>query len=343
MTLSMRSRWLVAGAACVAAASLWVGIGEAATQPAGPPVPGRTIAQLFATVAPVDPGPLGTGLEGAAFDAKGNFYFVDTEAPAGRPKLMSLDLNTRRVADLYTDSTSMLNCVGFAPNGTMYLCDLKGRVVSFDPSAGTLTDVVTKVVDAADPSDTSLVPDDLAVAPNGDVYIADYQGTPGAPPGRIVVFSGGVARSALSGLAHPNGITFTPDYGALWVDEDLPNTLDHVARQFPNPAEQSTVTPIAHTASYLSLGGSAYTDSLTTDGAGNVYLAVYGTGEVLEFDPNGVQIGRVSFPPSAPNVTHVAIEPGTRHAFVTASGPGGGYIYTFTALAPAPANTPNGG
>lgn len=72
-------------------------------------------------------------------------------------------------------------------------------------------------------------------------------------------------------------------------------------------------------------------------------MAVYGGAEVLEFNPEGIQVGRVVFPSSAPRVTHVAIKPGTRQAFVTASGPGGGYIYTFQALAAAPAGLPNGG
>jgi lactonase len=63
----------------------------------------------------------------------------------------------------------------------------------------------------------------------------------------------------------------------------------------------------------------------------------------LEFNADGIEIGRVVFPGSAPRVTHVAIQPGTRNAYATASGPDGGCIYTFQALAPAPANTPNGG
>jgi lactonase len=333
----MRTRWWVAGAVCVVAASSWVGVGQAATQPGAPQhQPGTTQAQLFATVTGVDPGPLGTGLEGAAFDAKGNFYFVDTEAAAGKPKLMSLDLGTRAVSTLYSDNTSMLNCIGFAPDGTMYLCDLRGKVDSFDKATGTLTDVLDNVDGAP------IVPDDLAVAPNGDVYFADYQGTPKAPPGGIVKLSGGKADTELSGLVHPNGIVFAPDYSGLWIDQDLAGTLDHVAYQFPNPANL-TPTPIPHAASYLSLGANAYADSLTVDGAGNIYLAVYGGGEVFEFNPQGLQTGKVIFPASAPNVTHVAIQPGTRRAFVTASGPGGGYVYTFPALAPAPANTPNGG
>jgi lactonase len=72
-------------------------------------------------------------------------------------------------------------------------------------------------------------------------------------------------------------------------------------------------------------------------------MAVYAAGEVLEFNSAGIQIGRALFPRSVPRVTHVAIEPGTRRALVTASGPGGGYIYTFQALAAAPAAVPNGG
>lgn len=329
----MRRPWLVAGAVAVVAASLWVGVSQAAPQQHQP---GNTQAQLFATVTGVDPGPLGTGLEGAAFDAKGNFYFVDTEAAPGAPKLMTLDLATRKPSTLYTDNTSMLNCIGVAPDGTMYLCDLRGKVDTLNRAAGTLTDVLDNL------GGTPIVPDDLAVAPNGDVYLADYQGTPGDPPGRIIKLSGGAATLQLSGLSHPNGIVFTPDYSGLWIDQDLGNTLDHVAYQFRNPANLAP-TPIPHTASYLSLGANAYTDSLTVDGAGNVYLAVYGAGAVLEFNPQGIQIGKVSFPASAPNVTHVAIQPGTRRAFVTASGPGGGYIYTFQALAAAPTGMPNGG
>lgn len=336
MRISLRAKWLVVAATCVAAGALWVGVSQAETAPVDTVSDGT--AQLFATVAPADPGVFGTSLEGAAFDSRGRFYFVNTTAPSGQPKLMSLDLRSRKVTDLYTDSASMLNCIGFGPTGTMYLCDLKGqKIVSFDPGTGKLTDVLTSV------ANTPFVPDDITVDKSGDMYIADYQGTPTAPTGRILLRTAtGPAVVALTGLSHPNGIVFTPDQTALWVDQDLSGTLDHVAEQLSSPAS-TTPAPTLHTASYLNLGANAYTDSLTVDGQGNVYMAVYGAGEVLEFNSSGVQVGKVMFPRSVPNVTHVAIQPGTRTAFVTASGPGGGYIYTFQALAAAPANTPNGG
>jgi lactonase len=343
MVLSLRAKWLVVAVTGLAVGALWVGVGQAASGSGSAPVSHVVTAEWFATVATPDPGVFGTSLEGAAFDSHGHFYFVDTTAQKPKPKLMSLDLGTRKVSGLYSDPNSMLNCIGFGPDGTMYLCDLEngvnggGRVVRYDPATGEIADVLTSVGGSA------FVPDDMTIDTSGDMYVADYQGTPTSPTGRIVVRGAdGSAVPVLTGLSHPNGIVLTPDQTAVWIDEDLSGTLDHVAHQLSSPAS-STTTVTLHTASYLSLGANAYTDSLTVDGRGNIYMAVYGAGEVLEFDPSGIQIGRVVIPGDVPNVTHVAIEPGTRRAFVTASGPGGGYIYTFPALAPAPAGAPNGG
>jgi lactonase len=343
MSLSSRTKWLAGAVTCVVAGSLVAGISAASSaRAAGDPATdaGSTTAQLFATVAGPDPGVFGTNLEGAAFDSHGHFYFVNTTAPAGQPKLMMLDLNTRKATSLYTDSASMLNCVGFGPDGTMYLCDLKGRIARYDPATKQLTDYLTKV---GGTSQTSFVPDDLTIDAAGDMYIGDYQGTPTDPTGRILLHgTDNTFQPILTGVAHPNGIVLAADQKSLWIDEDLSGTLDHVAEGLSSPAATVPAVTLHHSA-YLSLGSDAYTDSLTVDGNGNVYMAVYGAGEVLEFNPSGIQIGRVAFPPSAPNVTHVAIQPGTRHAYATASGPGGGYIFTFQALAPAPAGAANGG
>ena len=301
---------------------------------------GTTTATLVARVADPQPGPFGTSLEGAAFDSDGRFYFVDTTAAPDQPRLMTMDLTTHQVTSLYTnkdDKTTMLNCVGFAPDGSMYLCDLRGRIVKYDPATHGLTTVLDSVGGQA------IVPDDLTIAPNGDMYIADYEGTPTAPTGRILLRpASGAPSVAVSGLVHPNGIVLTAKQDGVWIDEDLAGRLDHVGPGYSSPAS-AAVEITVHTVAYLSLGASAYADSLTVDGAGNVYLAVYGGGEVLEFNPDGVQTGRVVIPGDVPNVTHVAIRPGTRDAYVTASGKCGGYVYKFTALAPAPAHLPNGG
>lgn len=345
-TYVKRNRIIAAIAALAAATIVSAGGDALATSssaaPASSAAPGaangpQTTAWLVAKVAEAQPGIFGTNLEGAAFDSKGTFYFVDTTAAPDQPKLMSFDLTTHQVTSLYQDSTSMLNCIGFAPGDVMYLCDLHGRVVKFDPATHQLGTVLDEV--AGKP----IVPDDLTIAPNGDMYIADYQGSQAAPTGRILLRPAtGKPSVAASGLVHPNGIVLTAKLDGVWVDEDLPGRVDHIGPGYSSPAS-TDVRITVHTASYLSLGANDYADSLTVDGAGDIYLAVYGGSEVLEFDPDGVQIGRVTIPGEAPNVTHVAIQPGTRNAYVTASGKDGGYIYEFTALAAAPANTPNGG
>ena len=302
--------------------------------------PSQTTATLVAKVADPQPGPFGASLEGPAFDGKGTFYFVDTTAATGQPMLMTMDLATDQVSTLYKNApgqNTMLNCIGFAPDGVMYLCDLRGRIATFNPATQQLKTVLDRV------GGQPVVPDDLTIAPNGDMYIADYKGTPAAPTGRVLLRPAtGKPSVAAGGLAHPNGIVLTGKLDGVWVDEDLAGRLDHIGPGFSSPAS-TTLENVVHTVAYLGLGASDFTDSLTIDGAGNIYMAVYGGSEVLEFDPNGVQIGRVVVPGDAPNVTHVAIQPGTQNAYVTASGKDGGYIYRFTALAAAPAGAPNGG
>ena len=69
------------------------------------------------------------------------------------------------------------------------------------------------------------------------MYVADYQGTPTDPAGRVLLRGAdGSAEAVLTGVAHPNGIVLTPDQTALWIDEDLSGTLDHVAEGLSSPA-----------------------------------------------------------------------------------------------------------
>lgn len=336
MTGPSRTTAIITAAGLLAAGLLWANAGHG-TSTRTPQGERTTTARLFAKVAGPDPGPFGTSLEGLSFDSHGRLYLVNTTARKREPKIMRLSLTTHKATGLYEDGHSKLNCVGFAPHDVMYLCDLEGRVVRFDPATHKLTTVLRRV------AGTTLVPDDMTVDDDGDMYIADYRGTVSAPTGRIVLRqANGEASVVVGGLAHPNGITLTAAQDALWVTEDLPGKLDHVAQQPSSPAN-TTPVPTVHTADYLSLGGAAYADSLTVDGKGDLYLAVYGAGEVLEFAPSGTEIGRVRLPSLAPRVTHVAIEPGTRRAFVTASGEKGGYVFTFQALAAAPKGRPNGG
>ena len=294
-------------------------------------------AHFFAKVAKADPPSVysyGTNLEGASFDRRGNFYFVNTTAQSGEPKIMRLSLRTKKVSSLFTNAASAFTCVVFAPSGAIYVCDLgTGTVYKFNEAQRSLSPVL-KDVDG-----TGVAPDDLAIAPDGTLDVTDYQGTPTNPVGRVIsVRPNGAVKVVVSGLAEPNGIAFAAGGKALWLSEDLMNRLDLLALSpFGAP------TPALHVAQYLPLGAYQYADSITTDGAGHAYEAIWNGAEVLIYNADGRTIGRVVLPQRARWVTHVAIKPGTRRGFITTAGPGGGYIYTFRALAAATPDQPNGG
>jgi lactonase len=90
---------------------------------------GKTItAHHFAQVAPLDPpGSLGhiTSLEGPAFGPDGDLYMVHSTAPADQPKVIALDLGTRKVRGIRKDPTSLYASLQFSPaDGRIYLTDL---------------------------------------------------------------------------------------------------------------------------------------------------------------------------------------------------------------------------
>src|ERR1700761_4256244 len=93
---------------------------------------GRVIqAQPFAKVVGVDgpstitPAGASTLLEGPSFGPDGQLYFVDLSAAAGEPKVLELNVHTKKVTPVHTDSTSSLSSLTFSPaDGKAYMTDL---------------------------------------------------------------------------------------------------------------------------------------------------------------------------------------------------------------------------
>jgi lactonase len=309
----------------------WVGVGNALADTTMHPA--HASAHLVDKVADDGTGPAGTSLEGASFNGRNDeLYFADTTAATGAPKLLALNLATAQLTDLYTDSSSALNCIVFRPSGIAYICDLGGhRIARFNPPTRRATFLHTNV------KGQPIIPDDLTFNRRGDMYITDYRGSRRQASGSIVERTpSGALHVLVAHLVHPNGIALSPDGHTLWTDEDLLGKLVKITLS-PRGA------PRTQTLSVPGIQPREYTDSLTTDSAGNIYMAVYGGDRVDVFDPAGRLERVVRVPASVPRVSHVAIKPGTRHAYLTTAGPSGGYIYTFRALAPAPAYEPNGG
>jgi lactonase len=301
------------------------------------------VAHEFARVAPVDPpgpvGDIGTVLEGPSFGPDGELYFVRSSAVAGQPKILTLNVQTRAVRTVYTDSTSIFSSVQFSPiNRMLYATDFTGAVDRMSADGSGFTRLVSGSV-----LGSAMVVDDLTFDKAGHFFVTDMRGDPWNPVGRVIRFDSDGQNSTLiqGGLASPNGISFDPAYNALWVSEFAAGREDYL----PLSTDHSTVVG-GHTAIYASIG-TAQLDSNAADTAGNIYQCVWGGGKVLVYRPDGTLIAQIVVPQAVQTdellTTNLAIKPGTTQGYLTVGGKRGGYIYTFRSLAPGGWQSNGGG
>lgn len=277
---------------------------------------------------PGGPPPGTITVEAPAFSG-GQLYLVHTSALAGHPKVLRVDVHTTQVDGVWTDDSSTLSSLQFDPrNGRLYATDIiGGKIISMRRDGSDVRTVFEGPVDG-----TPIRPDDLSFDPSGRIYFNDASGTSADPTGRVIRLdpNGGHPIVLATGLASPNGIAFTRDYKALWVSEF---TGDHVKRLVLDKRRTKVVAVRPSIKVDL---GSAMLDSTAVDADGNVYQALNGGGKVLVWDSRGTMIAVISIKrpgAAAPMaVTNMAIQPGTKHGYLTTSGPDGGYLYRFIAL-----------
>ncbi|MDA1362494.1 SMP-30/gluconolactonase/LRE family protein [Glycomyces luteolus] len=179
-----------------------------------------------------------------------------------------------------------------------------------------------------------MLPDDIAFDPEGTLYISDTRGMVGPgweTPGRIIRISAdGDATVLAADLPSPNGITFDEDHEGLWVAQYNANRIDYFALD-----ETRTQVTAAYPGMYVD-GGKARVDSTAVDADGNVYQGFHLKPEIHVYSPNGDLLEVIALPGDAPDLdtaTNIAVNPGTTDGVITVSGPDGGYLYTFDALA----------
>ncbi|MGP2439546.1 SMP-30/gluconolactonase/LRE family protein [Streptomyces sp. JW3] len=270
-----------------------------------------------------------TLLEGPVLDGKGRLTLVDVTAPAGAPKVLRVDLGRKAVRTLHTDDRGAYTSAQFSPyDGRLYLTDYAhGEIVSLAPDGGDRRVLFAGEVDGA-----PMNPDDLAFDEEGNLYVSDSRGlTEGAALGRVVrVDRDGKRASVLvDHLAATNGISFDADFDGLWFSELTRNRISYL----PLAGQGGVSAP--HTAVRVD-GGIAQTDSIAVDADGNLYQALHGRPAMAVYDKYGARLATVEIPArdrGLESATNVAITPGGSTAYMTVSGPAGGYVYTFDALA----------
>lgn len=271
-----------------------------------------------------------TLLEGPAFDEDGKLLVVDVTAPAGEPKVLRVDVRKKTSRGVHTDDRGTYTSAQFSPyDGRIYLTDFShGDIVSLAPDGGDPRTFFSGEVDGA-----RMNPDDLAFDREGNLYISDSRGmTEGEAKGRVVRIdhAGKDATVLADGLAAPNGISFDADYRGLWFSELTQNRISYLLLDGEGRVASR------HTAIRVD-GGIARTDSIAVDADGNLYQGLDGRPAMAVYGENGERLATVEVTGRAAegltSATNVAITPGGTKAYMTVSGPDGGYLYSFDALA----------
>ncbi|MFI9487563.1 SMP-30/gluconolactonase/LRE family protein [Promicromonospora sp. NPDC052451] len=293
---------------------------------------GRVVAERVLQVTSVHEVTGMTLLEGPTFADDGRLHLVDVTAPAGEPKVLAVDLGTRAVEPVFTDESGAYTSVQRSSyDGRLYLTDyVGGRIVSI-----TTDGQDPRVFARGRVAGQAMHPDDLTFDEEGNLFVSDSSPVTypaGTASGRVLRFDRATGRATVlaAGLPNPNGISFDVGGDALWVSHLDANRIDRLVLD-----EDGTRVTAGHTAIRVD-GGVARTDSNAVDAAGNVYQGMHGTPEVRVFAPDGTHLLTVSLPEGdegLSSATNVAIRPGTTDAYVTVSGPAGGFVYRFDAPA----------
>ncbi|MFK0402024.1 SMP-30/gluconolactonase/LRE family protein [Microbacterium sp. NPDC090225] len=269
----------------------------------------------------------GTLLEGPTFGGDGRLYFVDVMAPAGEAKVLALDLESRNVAEVFTDGASAFTSAQFGHDDRLYLTDIaSGSVLSLEADGSDPQTVFTGEVEGS-----VVLPDDLAFDGDGSMFVTDTRGMqdPGwQAPGRVIrIDSDGVASVLARDLPSPNGISFDEQGDGLWVAQYNANRLDYYALN-----EDRTAVKEAYPGIYVD-AGRARVDSTAVDSDGNIYQAFHGLAQINVYSNDGKLIQIIEVPgENLESATNVAIRPGSTEGYITVSGSAGGYIYSFDAL-----------
>nr|WP_164394430.1 SMP-30/gluconolactonase/LRE family protein [Streptomyces harenosi] len=271
-----------------------------------------------------------TLLEGPVFDEDGHLLVVDVTAPAGEAKVLRVDVGKRTSRPVYTDDRGAYTSAQFSPyDGRVYLTDFShGDIVSLAPDGGDPRTFFSGEVDGA-----RMNPDDLAFDREGNLYVSDSRGlSEGEATGRVVRIGreGRKATVLADGLAAPNGISFDTGYRGLWVSELTQNRISYLLLDGEGEVASR------HTAIRVD-GGIAQTDSIAVDADGNLYQALHGRPAMAVYDRHGERLATVEVPARAAeglrSATNVAITPHGTRAYMTVSGPAGGFLYAFDAPA----------
>ena len=227
-------------------------------------------------------------LEGPAFDREGYLYVV--EKPRGL---------VHRISPAGEVSEFCRMPVG--PNGSAFHRD--GRLFCTNPYQRSIVEIPAAggsyrvfADRCSEDGQPFLGPNDLRFNRNGDLYWTDPEGTSRENPVGCVYWAtpDGHVRRFASGLAYPNGLTFTADWSTLLVAES--GTQRILAYRLGEDGGAGENWVYAQLAGIGPEGRPGEPDGIAFGLDGNLYVAHHGRYEVVVVDPAGRTIANLPIP-----------------------------------------------
>jgi len=242
-------------------------------------------------------------LEGPAFDAAGDLYFVDI--PWGRV----FRADPAGKVDLVAKYDGEPNGLKVMADGSLLVADYKNGVMAIDPATGAVTPRCTRYRLEAFKG-----VNDLCVGRDGTVWFTD-QGQTGwqDPTGRVFrLRPDGALDCVMTGIPSPNGIVLSKDERVLYVAVTRANAVWR-APIMPDGA-------VSKVGTFIQLsGGLSGPDGLALTADGGLVVAHAGLGSVWVFSHLGETLYRVRCRTGL-TTTNVAFGgPGNRDLYITES------------------------
>lgn len=270
-------------------------------------------------------------LEGLCFDRENNLYFVDVFGGT----LMKLDMNTMKLEEKAKLSGLNPAAVKIHKDGRLFIACLgdfrRGGILIWNPDDESSRWLISP--------EEGYVIDDLVFNREGGFYFTDFKGKSTEPEGGIYYMypNEKTVKKIIGNMAVPNGIALTPKEDALWVTEMSANRLHYIELE----KDKVTIPPFGTSVPYHFQGLSG-PDSCCIDCDGNLYVAMYGQGCFLVFQPDGFLYEKIALPGSESGhmlwSTHPMLRPDSNELIMCsndANGGGGSWLYRAEGLAKA--------